>query len=246
MSEILLYFSLLALAICLGALIPLLRHRHITSHPLFLSLSAGLMLGSSFIHLIPESFELAGSKTSFAILAGFLLLYLFERFVTVHICETSGCEVHHLGFSAFIGLFIHSFVDGIALGAGFLFPQLGFIIFLAILAHKGMEAFSLTSILLHEKKRALKVGLANGALFAALPLGVLTAFWVVPASNPSMVGLALGFSAGTFLHISFSDLLPEVHRHSHLKNRCFLFFILGLGFMFFLSKLLTHSHTSHI
>ncbi|MFO1518762.1 MAG: ZIP family metal transporter [bacterium] len=210
--------------------------------PLLLSLAAGLMLGSSFFHLIPESFDLIGPHASFYVLLGLLFLYFFEKFITVHICEIetdAHCEVHKkLGVSAFIGLFLHALTDGVALGVGLLIPKLGLVVFLAIFFHKAMEAFSLTSILLHEHKSKGRILLANFALLMAIPLGALLSFLFVGGNNPRMAGIALAFSAGTFLHVSLSDLLPEVHRHSNLKNKAFAFFVLGLGLMFALERYL--------
>ena len=241
LGQITLYSTLILFAVFLGGILPLSRRWDRAKIPLFLSLSAGLMLGSSFIHLMPESFELVGHQAGIYVLLGLLFLYAFEKFITVHICEieTDQCEVHkNLGLSAFIGLFLHALTDGIALGVGLLIPKLGFIVFLAIFFHKAMEAFSLTSILMHENKSPGRIILANLALLAAIPIGALLSYWVVGGNNPKMAGIALAFSAGTFLHISLSDLLPEVHRHSKLKNQAFAFFTLGLLLMYLLEKYL--------
>ena len=206
--------------------------------PIFLSLSAGLMLGSSFIHLIPESFVLIGSHASFYVLAGLFFLYFFERFITVHICETDHCEVHKkLGISAFVGLFLHSLTDGIALGVGSLIPHVGWVVFVAIFFHKAMETFSLTSVLLHAHKSFGQILVANAILLLAIPLGALLSVFWVGAGNPQLAGMALAFSAGTFLHVSLSDLLPEVHRHSNLRIRAFLFFCIGACLYVFVCKI---------
>jgi zinc transporter ZupT len=240
-GQISLYSGCMLAAVFLGGVLPIFKKWDKAGIPLLLSLSAGLMLGTSFLHLMPESFELVGPKASFYVLAGLLFLYAFEKFITVHICEieTDHCEVHKkLGMSAFIGLFLHALTDGVALGAGLLVPKLGFIVFLAIFFHKSMEAFSLTSILLHDHKPKGEIVLANAALLMAIPIGACFSFWIVGGNNPYGSGIALAFSAGTFLHVSLSDLLPEVHRHSNLKNQAFAFFTLGLLLMFFLEKYL--------
>lgn len=240
--ESIIYFLLIMGAVAFGGVLPYWKRLNSTPLPLFLSLSAGLMLGSSFIHLIPESFALIGSKASFYVLSGLLFLYLFEKFITVHICEANECEVHHLGISAFIGLFLHGITDGVALGVGLLSPKLGLVVFIAIFAHKALEAFSLTSILLHERKAKSKVILANAALLCSMPVGATLTFLLISQGGVFTItenaGVALAFSAGTFLHISLSDLLPEVHKHSNLRNRSVFFFILGLSIMTILAKVL--------
>ncbi len=238
LSSLFIYSFLMLGAVVFGGILPTFRRFGAEKIPLLLSLSAGLMLGSSFFHLIPDAFNLLGAEASFYVLLGFLFLYFFEKFITVHICETGHCEVHQLGMAAFIGLFLHALTDGVALGVSLFVPQLGFVIFLAIFFHKSMESFSLTSILLHEKKSTAKILLANLALLSAIPLGALASFAFVGENNIHLTGMALAFSAGTFLHVSLSDLLPEVHRHFKLKNQAFAFFTLGLGLMFVLERYL--------
>jgi len=231
------YFGLMTLAVLVGGILPLFKHWHPHRLPLALALSAGLMLGSSFIHLVPESIELIGPKAAPFMLLGLFFLYFFERYITVHICETDHCEVHkRLDVSAFIGLFLHSMTDGFALGVGLLLPKLGLVVFLAIFFHKTMEAFSLSSILIHASHSKGKIIAANILLLLAIPVGALLSFFLVGKNNPYFGGAALAFSAGTFLHISLSDLLPEVHRHSNLKNQAFICFVIGLIGMFFLNR----------
>ncbi|MBF0493085.1 MAG: ZIP family metal transporter [Deltaproteobacteria bacterium] len=233
------YFTLMSAAVLAGGILPVFRHWHPSRLPLALSLSAGLMLGSSFIHLIPEAFELIGAKASTFVLLGLFFLYFFEKYITVHICETDSCEVHKpLGISAVIGLFLHSLTDGFALGVGLLVPKLGIVVFAAIFFHKTMEAFSLSSILIHAAHSKSNIILANLLLLAAIPLGALLSYYFVGFNNPNLGGAALAFSAGTFLHISLSDLLPEVHRYSTLKNQAFICFMLGLVAMFVLGRFL--------
>ena len=79
---------------------------------------------------------------------------------------------------------------------------------------------------------------SNIALLMAVPVGALISLLWLGSNNPQLAGIALAFSAGTFLHISLSDLLPEVHRHSAIKNQAIFFFILGLACMFGLAQYL--------
>ncbi len=238
--HLLLYFSLVCGASILGGIVPACFSWNPNRVPLFLSLSAGLMLGSCFIHLLPEAFEMVGDSAGVSVLLGLFFLYFIERFVTVHVCEADTCEVHKIGLAAVMGLCIHSLTDGVALGVGLSVPKMGLTIFLAIIIHKAMEAFSLTSILLHLKKSRSYILWANAALLLAIPLGALLSYAMIGQENLHLAGMAIGFSAGTFLHISLSDLLPAVHKHSNLKNRAFLFFVSGLILMFLLEKYLHH------
>ena len=63
------------------------------------------------------------------------------------------------------------------------------------------------------------------------PLGALLFFFgvdVVADSRNHLVAAALAFSAGAFICIALSDLLPEVHFHSHDRAKLTLAFLLGI------------------
>jgi zinc transporter 9 len=117
--------------------------------------------------------------------------------------------------STTIGLVIHSFADGIALGASSADAEtqstLGVIVFIAILVHKAPAAFGLTSVLL---KQGLSKRAARGHLLVfslAAPLGALVTWVLVnllgssdyagaaSGSSTWWTGLVLVFSGGTFL-----------------------------------------------
>lgn len=227
------YSGIISVSVVAGGMIPLFLSQTREKLHLLLSLSAGLMIGATLIHLLPDAIALIGRKAPFWVLGGFLFLYLIERFVTVHICEALDCEVHTMGVAAVVGISAHALADGIALGSGLLVSQLGFIVFLTIFFHKLPEAFALTTILLHESHGRARILFFNLLLIAMVPLGALIVFAFAGASDPKYAGMALAFSAGTFLHISLSDLLPDVHRHEERHRVCFSF-LLGLGIMFLL------------
>lgn len=211
-----------------GGVLPLLHPRLRQHLDVILSASAGIMLGTACLHLLPEAAEMVGHGVGVALLAGFLFLYFFERFVTVHVCEAMGCEVHHLGVAAFFGLSLHTFVNGVALGAGAL-SGLGGLVTFAVAAHKLPEAFTLTAILLHEHYRRVTIVLMSLLLMGMIPLGVVAVKWLAVTPESPITGYALAFSAGTFLHIAVSDLLPEVHKSSHHRMVIFAAFILGIA-----------------
>lgn len=109
-----------------------------------------------------------------------------------------------------IGLVIHAFADGIALGASSATPPIGLVVFLAIMVHKAPVAFSLTTTLLKQglNKRQARAHLLMFSL--AAPLGAFVTWLAVQSitshaikSNPGdssyWAGLALVFSGGTFL-----------------------------------------------
>src|SRR5262249_12560470 len=99
-----------------------------------LSLSAGVMLGASFFHVMPDAMDLAGSGFGWWMALGAVGLFCIERFIAPHSHEVSsklqqehehepGCEHDHehraaptvAGWMAVLGLTIHTFMNGVGL-----------------------------------------------------------------------------------------------------------------------------------
>lgn len=207
---------------------------------LFVSLGAGLLLGMAFIHIIPEAAQLTGGSFGIWFLLGFVILLVLERFVMVHACEEHGCNYHTVGVAAFVGIAVHSVIEGIALGSSFLVPQLAPLVLVGILAHKAPAAFSLTSILKLAGKSNGQILLFVFGLAASVPAGCLVAYLV--ARNDGLkgsTGALLAISAGTFLYIGACDLLPELHRNDDEKFKRLAAFLVGIGLCF--ASLIGHS-----
>lgn len=243
-QNLIFYTLMIATAIIVGGVLPILFKWKQKRIPIVLSISAGLMLGAAFFHLIPESYENLGKGVGIYILLGFLFLFFIEKFVTIHVCEIFDCEVHHLGITAFIGIGFHTFINGIALGASLLetSPAVGLSVFLAIAAHKGPEVFSLSSLLLSSDAKKSIITIINLIVLLMIPVGALSSYYFLKSEGLLWMGRALAFSAGTFLHISLSDLLPEAHRHSDSRLKTSIAFILGLGVMGLLARYFLHHH----
>ena len=138
-----------------------------------------------------------------------------------------------------LGLGVHTVVDGIALGAVMqgeiadgASGLVGVGVFLAILLHKPLDAMSITTVMgVGGWSRAARN--TTNLVFALMcPLGALLFFFGVNLlvdSRDYIVAAALAFSAGAFICIALSDLLPEVHFHSHDRTKLTLAFLLGIG-----------------
>lgn len=138
-----------------------------------------------------------------------------------------------------LGLGLHTLIDGVALGAmmqgelaaGDELGLLGIGVFLAILLHKPLDALSITSIMQAGGwSRQWQMG-ANLVFALMCPLGALLFFFgvdLMSGAREYYVGVALAFSAGAFVCIALSDLLPEVHFHSHDRIRLTLAFMAGI------------------
>ncbi|MGC4000588.1 MAG: ZIP family metal transporter [Anaeromyxobacter sp.] len=156
--------------------------------------------------------------------------------------DGTGCEVHTMGLAAFVGMSLHTVVDGFALGAATVQPGLGLLVFLAILAHKVPNAFSLSAILRAEgysRPRALAM---NAAFALMVPAGAgLYLLLREVVHVETFTSYALAASAGTFLHLALSDILPDVHRRNGARWGLILSVFAGLLAMWALGAAL-HGH----
>ncbi|CAA0122556.1 Zinc transporter ZupT [Halioglobus japonicus] len=136
-----------------------------------------------------------------------------------------------------LGLAVHTLIDGVALGAvmhagSHASGVLGIGVFLAIFLHKPLDAMSIVTVM--QAGGWSKGARATTNLVFALmcPLGAMLFFFgvdVVAAGRDHLVAVALAFSAGAFICIALSDLLPEVHFHSHDRGKLTLAFLLGIA-----------------
>ena len=212
-----------------GGFLPLLRELSQRALALLLSFSAGVLLGAVFFHMLPETSRVLNEATGWPILAGFLLIFVMERFVFVHACEEHACDIHQIGIPAFLGISLHSLLDGIALGAGLILPQLGPVVLLAVIIHKMPDSMSISSILLSAGWERRKISWLNFLFSLTTPLGALIAYLSFRSLSPEYVAVAIGISAGTFLAIATADILPQVHRIEQRNPMTLVFLAIGLA-----------------
>jgi len=158
---------------------------------------------------------------------------------------------HHQGHGAAVvnplswagiafGLALHTIIDGVALGAAIQagvmdsapLGLLGFGVFVAIVLHKPLDAMSIASLMMAGGWSVKSRSCVNILFSLMCPLGALLFFVGVDQLNVSrdwLVGVALAFSAGVFLCISLSDLLPEVQFHSHDRAKLTIALLAGIA-----------------
>jgi zinc transporter ZupT len=202
----------------------------------FVGLGAGFMLAATFLRMIPTSIAIS-SSAPVLILAGYFLVQFFEHTLAPHF--HFGEERHDevmmnpaVGFSALVGLSIHTFFDGVSIASGFLISApLGLLIFFAVLLHKIPEGVTVASI-------ALASGQGQrGALFSAFVLAGATMAGVLSMNRfTGAIGYALPLSTGVTLYVAASDLIPEVNEERGLRMPLVVF--LGVALFYVTEHLL--------
>jgi zinc and cadmium transporter len=170
------------------------------------------MLAAALLRMGPEAVSLTRAAP-LLILAGYLLVHLFEHTIAPHF--HFGEETHpHLVVgssiwaSALMGLVVHSLFDGISIASGYLVsPALGLLVFAAIILHKAPEGFAIASVMVAAGVRR------DGALASTLAVGLASVVGVLAAQAlAGYVGAALALSTGVTLYVAVSDLIPEVNK----------------------------------
>jgi zinc and cadmium transporter len=228
MATLSIYLPAVMFVSLLGGFLPLLRAFSQRALALLLSFSAGVLLGAVFFHMLPETAEVLNEAVGWPILTGFLLIFVMEKFVFVHACEEHACDIHQMGLPAFLGISLHSLLDGIALGAGLILPQLGPVVLLAVIIHKMPDSMSISSILLAAGWDRRKISWLNLWFSLTTPAGALIAYLFFRSLSPENVAFAIGISAGTFLAIATADILPQVHRIEQRNPMTLVFLAIGL------------------
>ncbi|KAG8254711.1 hypothetical protein J6590_005270 [Homalodisca vitripennis] len=150
--------------------------------------------------------------------------------------------------TATVGLVVHAAVDGVALGAAATTTQtdVEMIVFIAIMLHKAPAAFGLVTFLMHEgiDRKRIRRHLLIFSLAAPL-LALITYFGIgqegkETLSSVNATGIAMLFSAGTFLYVATVHVLPELTSRAGGSFKPKQLMVLVLGTM--LPLVLTQGH----
>lgn len=212
-----------------------------------MAFSAGFLLAIAVLDLIPEGLEGSSGNAVF-ILLGFLVLFAFQRIVTTHF--HFGYETHReklsektAGIGAYLGMGIHSFFDGVSIVAGFeVSGELGLLLFTAVLLHKIPDGLTISSIVLaafNDKKKAFMASavLAFSTILGGGLVWILSNTGIAPEGiSETIARTGLSFSAGVFLYVAATDLLPVVNQSEN--RRIGLFVLLGVAVFYFASSLI--------
>lgn len=246
--------GLLSVSIAAGLTVHLLGR--LVKH--LVSLSAGVLLATALLNVLPEAFEShAEPHTLFATLLGgllfFFLLEKVELYRHSHHHEGDGHHHHHHfdadqagrgGWSVLLGDSIHNFCDGIIIAAAFLTDtRLGAVTALAIIAHEIPQEVGDYIVLLNaglSRRRALAYNALSGG--AAVVGGVVGYFVVGPWQ--ALFPYLLVVAASSFVYVAVADLLPQMQRPMPLREIAAQVGWLGagLGLVLLAMSGLQHAH----
>jgi zinc and cadmium transporter len=207
------------------------------------SLAAGAMFGDAFIHILPESFARPDRaiSTSTYVLLGILSFFVLEKFLRwKHAHEFEGESQRNIQPVGYLNLFAdatHNLIDGMLVGAAYAVSiSVGLATTLAIILHEIPQELGDFGVLIEagfSRSRALVFNFLSGLLAIVGAIVSLLASHAVL----SFSGFMLPFTAGGFIYIAGSDLLPELQREPKPSKSGLQLaaLVLGVGLMYLLT-----------
>jgi zinc and cadmium transporter len=227
--------SLLSLIGIFTFLMPRLNMAKLTMF--LVSLSAGALLGDSFLHLLPEAVKKdSGQSVWLWLLGGIMTFFILEKIIHWRHCHqpTTASHQHPVGIMNLIGGSLHNFIDGLAIAGSFLISfELGLATTIAVISHEIPRELGDYGILIYAGYSKYKALFFNFLSAAASIIGALTAL-IIGGQIQGFTGFIAPFTAGGFIYIAASDLFPELKKDCVTLKHSFLQLIsilIGIGIM---------------
>ena len=223
-----------------------------------LSLAAGALLATAFMHLLPEAFDsAAGSKALFAtLLVSVVFFFLLDKAELWH----HGHEHHHGhphhhahehqahehhehtrhghagedragGWAVLAGDSVHCFGDGVLIASAFVADtRLGLVAAVAVLAHEVPHHIGDLAVL-SQTSGSRRAAIAKVSLAGAVtPLGGLVG-WVLVDRLQTLLPFLLVVAASSFIYVALADLIPQLQKRAGARETIAQVLWLGVGIL---------------
>jgi zinc and cadmium transporter len=236
LAQILIATSVISLISLVGLFVFLFKEERLNKTLLVLvALSSGALLGSAFLHLVPEAISELGDSLSVSLnlLLGFCLFFILEQFLHWRHQHGTTHGVKPFSYLILVSDSVHNFIDGIVIAASFVvsFP-VGVATTMAVALHEIPQELGDFGVLVYggfSKYRALTFNYISAV--TAIVGGVI-GYLAASVMQGSIVYL-LPFAAGNFIYIAAADLIPEIKHAVSLRRSIahFCVFLVGIGIM---------------
>ncbi|MFL6694588.1 MAG: ZIP family metal transporter [Ramlibacter sp.] len=223
-----------------------------------LSLAAGALLATAFMHLLPEAFESGvGPQALFAtLLVSVVFFFLLDKAELWH----HGHEHHHGhphhhaheqqahehhdharhghagashsgGWAVLAGDSVHCFGDGVLIASAFVADaRLGFVAAVAVLAHEVPHHIGDLAVL-SQSSGSRRAAIAKVSLAGAVtPLGGLVG-WALVGRLHGLLPFLLVVAASSFIYVALADLIPQLQKRLGARETIAQVLWLGLGIL---------------
>lgn len=198
-----------------GSLIGVMRRPSFGYVCCMLCFAAGVMLGISFMELIPESIHLSSVIGAVSgLIIGALAMYGLDRLLPhLHpsLCNPEhGCNLQRSSAYLMIGIFLHNFPEGMAIASGAVANiKASIVIALAIAIHNIPEGICTSASYFHASGSRRQAFLLSSTTAIPILIGFFIARFVFEKIDPSVVGILVAATAGLMIYITVDELIPN-------------------------------------
>jgi zinc and cadmium transporter len=202
--------------------------------PRILALAVGALLGDAFLHLLPESYTTTPAlRVGLLVMAGVLAFFMLEKWMGEHDHAHEHSAIAPIGPMSIVANSLHNFVDGMLIAGAFeVDRRLGVATFAAVALHEIPHEAANYAILLHAGYTRTKAIFVNFSVGIVAMLGAAFAL-SIGARFPTFPSYLLPFTAGCFVYLACSDLMPTLLRKGGIKALWshFVMMVIGMGLM---------------
>lgn len=209
--------------------------------------AVGGLFGNSFVHLLPEAFHHNDSplSTSLLIVVGILIFFVLEKFLRWRHCHVTEHQFHHpVATLNLVSDALHNLIDGVLIAATFSVDiPLGITTTVAIILHEIPQEIGDFGVLVHSGMSVRRALLFNFLSASVALVGAIVVLAIGP-NIQQVIEAMIPVTAGGFLYIAGSDLIPELQHDVKISNSLgqFICIILGVAVMAALALTGSHSH----
>ena len=232
-----------------------------------LSLAAGALLATAFMHLLPEAFESQASPHELfaALLAGLVFFFLLDKAELWHHGHEHGHghgyghshgadHPHHDhdhgkesksgGWAVLAGDSVHCFGDGILIASAFMADmRLGIVASLAVLAHEVPHHMGDLVVLRQSSNNNQRAAIVKVSLAGAVTaLGGVLGYLLVEQLY-DFLPFFLILASSSFIYVALADLIPQLQKRAALRETAaqIAWLLIGIGMVTLISGV-AHAH----
>ena len=204
---------------------------------LLVSFAVGALFGDAFLHILPEAFKTfgLGPVTGSWVLLGILIFFMGEKVIR---WGQGSAFAQSTGVKPLVPLILlvdgaHNFIDGMLIGASYgVSIPIGIATTLAVVFHEVPHEIGDFAILVHGGLSVRRALLCNFLSALTAILGGVVALLLGPVVK-GFSNVILPITAGGFIYIAGSDLVPELQEKVSLSSAVWhsLLIAAGVGFM---------------
>ncbi|MGY8750475.1 MAG: ZIP family metal transporter [Fidelibacterota bacterium] len=197
------------------------------------SFATGTLFGGALIHLLPQAYasNMNSLYVSLWTITGLSIFFIMEKFFRWRHCHhpTTKAHLHPIVPMNIFGDTIHNFIDGVLIAISFTASiPLGIATSVAVLFHEIPQEISDFSILIKGGLSVKKALLVNVLGASVSLVGALIALQMGKNIN-GFTNALIPFTAGGFIYIAGSDLIPELHHDTEISKSLMQLIMLIFG-----------------